>query len=440
MIARRIAELLRNRSGLDADALGRGVLTRAVHKRMKMQHVASEEEYAARLEQSADEMQALVDDVVVHETSFFRDAGAYAAFADWIRNTWMPSIPARPLTILSIPCSTGEEAYSIAMTVLDTGRSIPFRIDAVDISTRALELARRGEYGSGSFRSKDLEYRPRYFDATPKGHRVRDVLREHIDFRQGNLLEDRISERRYDVVFCRNLLIYFDGASQARGMEKLDALVATGGLLFLGPAETFLTSGTAFRSIGRPMAFAFEKLSSVPAREIIPTVPRRSTTAPAPNAVPASTPQKPGATARRPPGHTAFPARRASSTAPTAGRTSTRQPAGAEAAADELARAEQLADSGKLEDAFALCSAYIAEHGASAPAFFLLGVVSDAQGRSQDAVNWFRKTLYLEPGHAQALMHLSIHADRSGVTGRAQHLGRRARAAGADGQTRNDGA
>lgn len=431
MISPRIADLLRRNSGLDADALGRGVLARAVHKRMKQQHVASEEDYATRLEQSAEELQRLVDDVVVHETSFFRDAGAYAAFADWIRTVWMPSMPARPLSILSIPCSTGEEAYSIAMTVLDAGRSIPFRIDAVDISTRALQIARIGEYGSGSFRSKDLEYRPRYFEATPKGHRVKDELREHIDFKQGNLIEDRISERRYDVVFCRNLLIYFDPASQAKGMERLDALVATGGLLFLGPAETFLATGTSFRSIAKPMAFAFEKVNRVATREAaapsrkraVEPVRARSATPPVPprNATGRSAPSP------RPPSSTV----RAKLVMP-----ATKVAAGD---AEELSRAERLANMGKLEDAIALCNAYIAEYGASARAFFLLGVVSDAQGRAQDAVSWFRKTLYLEPGHEEALLHLSIHADRSGVTGRAQHLGRRARAAGADVDARSDG-
>ncbi|MEO5510098.1 MAG: CheR family methyltransferase [Longimicrobiales bacterium] len=420
MIAPRIADLLRRTSGLDADALGRGVLARAVHKRMKQIHVASEDEYATRLEQSADELQRLVDDVVVHETSFFRDAGAYAAFADWVRTAWLPAMHTRPLSILSIPCSTGEEAYSIAMTILDVSRTLPFRIDAVDISSRALAVARAGEYGAGSFRSKELEYRTRYFDRTPKGHRVKDELREHIEFRQGNLLEDRFSERRHDVVFCRNLLIYFDAASQANGMKQLSGLVATGGLLFLGPAETFLTAGTAFRSISKPMAFAFEKLSGIPERTIAVPEQKRAARVEAP--VPRT-----------------MPVRNAHPRPASKGRPTMPAP-GAHAEDNAMARAERFADSGKLEDAIALCNSYIAEHGANARAFFLLGVVSDAQGRAADAVSWFRKTLYLQPGHEQALMHLSILAGKSGGASRAQHLGRRARAAGVDVDAGREGA
>jgi chemotaxis protein methyltransferase WspC len=97
-----------------------------------------------------------------------------------------------------------------------------------------------------------------------------------------------------------------------------------------------------------------------------------------------------------------------------------------------LAKAENLANAGKLTEAAGLCREVIAQHGATAPALFLLGMVNDAQGNTSEAITWFRKALYVEPGHEQALLHLSIIARQSGGSERATHLDRRARRAGND--------
>ncbi len=420
----RFEELLKRAAGLDAPALGRGVLERAIRRRVAHVRAASDDEYHRKLEQSPEELQLLIDEVVVLETSFFRDAGAFTVLQEWVRDEWMKANASRTLRVLSVPSSTGEEPYSLAMALLDLGMgdALRFQIDAVDISTRALRHARIGVYGKGSFRGRSLEYRQRHFIAVPGGHEISRAVREHVEFKHGSILDSELTERRYDVVFCRNLLIYFDSAHQLRAMQLLLTLVQSGGLLFLGPAETFLTAGAPLQSLGRPMSFGFRRTegsaaasTAVRAAPPLRAAPTRDV-ATAPRPVPSR--QSP------PPKQPAAEHAAASKPANTAGT--------AGSAAVMLAKAETLANSGKLAEAAQLCKAQIARFGTSTAALFLLGVVSNAMGDTPQAISAFRKVLYLEVGHEQALLHLSMLARDGGGSDRARQLDRRARALGTD--------
>ena len=126
--------------------------------------------------------------------------------------------------MLSLPCSSGEEPYSIAMALLDAG--VPasrFQIDALDISERVVQFARRGLYGRNSFRGDALDYRDRYFTETGDGHQLSAQVMERVRFQSGNLFDAGLLAHApaYDFVFCRNLLIYFDQATQERAVQVL---------------------------------------------------------------------------------------------------------------------------------------------------------------------------------------------------------------------------
>jgi chemotaxis protein methyltransferase WspC len=224
MTTLRIAELLEAGMGLHPASIGMAGVERAVAERVRALGLAGADAYWDALHSMPGERQALIEAVVIPETWFFRDPAAFGAMAR--------EAMARPgpLRILSLPCSTGEEPYTIAMALLDAGLPAErLRIDAIDISTRALDLARLGLYGRNSFRGADLTFRDRHFTAEGRDWRLRDTVRAPVHFAQGNVIAPDFlaSAAPYDIIFCRNLLIYFNPATQQRVAGVLSACCAS---------------------------------------------------------------------------------------------------------------------------------------------------------------------------------------------------------------------
>ena len=168
-----IEDRLRETIGLDAASVGPGLIQRAVRQRMRSLGLKRLEDYQRSLEHSRAEWNELVESVVVTETWFFRDPEPIAAFVRLVREEWLPAHATAPLRLLSVPCSSGEEPFSLVMALLDAG--VPadrFQVEAVDISARALARAARGVYGRNSFRGKDLAFRDRYFQPSAEGFRA----------------------------------------------------------------------------------------------------------------------------------------------------------------------------------------------------------------------------------------------------------------------------
>jgi chemotaxis protein methyltransferase WspC len=210
---KRIEERLRETIGLDAASVGPSLIQRAVRHRMRSLGLKRIEDYWQFLEHSRAEWHELVESVVVTETWFFRDADPIAAFIRLVREEWLPTHTIASLRLLSVPCSSGEEPFSLVMAMLDGG--VPtdrFQIDAVDISARALAHAARGVFGRNSFRGKDVAFRNRHFHSSAEGFVLDPVVRNCVRFYQGNFLDDNFlgGQASYDFIFCRNLLIYLD--------------------------------------------------------------------------------------------------------------------------------------------------------------------------------------------------------------------------------------
>ena len=402
----RFEQLLMQTMGLDAASIGSAAVERAVQERMSACRLGDAQTYWERLSGSGTELQELIEAVVVPETWFFRDPASFVALARLVRDEGSPRRAQGVLRLLSVPCSTGEEPYSMAMVLLDAGfPASALRIDAVDISMRALARAQAAVYGRNSFRGSDLAFRDRHFVATAGGHRPADAVRRLVQFRQGNLLEGLVAGTElYDVIFCRNVLIYFDRPTQDRALAVLNRLLTPGGWLFVGPSETALLSDLGFISAKLPLAFAFRK-GPVPGSAIkiraIPAPPRRVRATAPPAAPPPARPRA----------------------APPA--TAPRAVARADAATG-MARARRLADQGQLAEAAAHCEAHLRDHGPTAEAFNLLGLVWDASGKTEDAADQYRKALYLDPNLHESLTHLALLLQKQGDTAAAQRLQRRA--------------
>ncbi|MES2130574.1 MAG: protein-glutamate O-methyltransferase CheR, partial [Pseudomonadota bacterium] len=242
--------LLQQATGLN---LTSAAAERAVRARMAVRGIAAHDAYLAQL--SGAELTALIELVVVPESWMFRDADAFTQAA---RAAARLAAAGRSVRILSIPCAAGEEPYSMAMALRDAGvPDAACSIDAVDLSAAAIERAREGVYTRNAFRGSELAFRDRYFSPDGANFRIHDSLRRQVRFQQGNLFT--FDAARYDIVFCRNLLIYFDDATIEQAIARLDALLQDDGLLFAGYAEVPAFCRHGFASARLAGAFALRK-------------------------------------------------------------------------------------------------------------------------------------------------------------------------------------
>ena len=388
MAALEIEQLLRDTIGLDAESIGRPTLDRAILERRSACGSADVRAYTAQVWSSKEELQALIEAVVVPETWFFRDPGAFVALSAVVRHGALP-MATEPLRLLSVPSSTGEEPYSMARALLDAGvPSARFQVDAMDVSLRALERAAAAVYGRNSFRGSGTVGREHHFETAPGGRRVCQRVRRQVRFRHGNLLQlPYVAGRdRFDVIFCRNLLIYFDRSVQDRALAALGALLKPEGLLFVGSSEGGLALSHDYVSAKLSMAFAFRR----------PQVARPTRAVPRPVAPAAPLP------APRPVAPVVTPA-------------------------VSLDEARSLAEQGQLEKAVAICDAHLDRHGPSAEAYCLLGIVRDGGGQADEAEACYRKALYLDPRSADAVTRLALLVERRGGVDEAKVLWNRAR-------------
>jgi len=394
-----IQDLLKQVVGMDPVSVGSGAIEAAVRSRMSRLSVDTVEAYWEQLRASQEELLELIEMVVVPETWFFRDPDAFGILARMVTEEWLPTHPVEPIRLLSVPCSTGEEAYSMVMALLDAGFSRErIRVQAVDVSTQALARAKVGLYGSNSFRSVDLSFRDRYFRKTEKGYALLDWLSAMVHFEHKNILSAGFgaSSPPFDVIFCRNLLIYFDRPTQEQVMDALRQILLPDGLLFVGPAETFLASGCGYASVNHAMSFAFRKSVF------------RKPRPPQPGLGPLKPRLAPRVLRKPPIGHRPLPGQVANMVFPTpASRDST-------PLRTELEAIRHLADTGRSREAAELCQHYLSYEKPTSEGYCLFGLLLDSAGDRIRARDFYRKALYLEPDNVEALTHLAMLSEALG--------------------------
>jgi len=402
-------ELLRKVIGLEISSVGDARIDRAVVRRMAMLNLTDVNQYVHRLCTDEHELSLLVEEVVVPETWFFRDGEPFRVLASYVADKLSGREHGRPLKLLSVPCSTGEEPYSMAIALLDAGIGRRrFSIDAVDISARALERARQACYTEHAFREKGMSCLSKYFKKTPSGYQLCKEVCSKVRFVRDNVLSPTflIGTHRYDIIFCRNLLIYLEEQPARQVMDTMERLLVTGGLMFVGHAETGKVPSRGFVPSQYPRSFSFFKRDGLCNQFSYNTF--KHTISPVVDRVSCRPVRKPSdkPVAQRGPEGDARPAS-----------------AGQDAMLEE---ARRLADCGQLQRAAYLCEEYLRNHGPSPMAYFILGVVYDASGDWRLALKTLQKAVYLQPDLYEALLLLSLMWERAGEHARAESFRKRA--------------
>jgi len=243
---RRLCEFLYRRTGLSFADSKRYFIDRRLAERITVTQSASFQAYFAILRSDAEhEIEHLVNAFTVNETYFYREEHQLRCMtSSLLDNVVRGKKAGQPIRIWSIPCSTGEEPYSIAIWLMENWSQVDsYNIEIVgsDIDTRALKAAADGVYGDRALMRLSRQVIDRYFQAVAADkYRIDPGLRNSIQFTRANLVDaqDLARYRDFDIVFCRNVLIYFDDASRRMAAENLYDCLRPGGYICLGHSET----------------------------------------------------------------------------------------------------------------------------------------------------------------------------------------------------------
>ncbi len=237
-----ILQLIRRRLGLDFTDYKTPMLYRRIRRRVGLSRMAGLGEYLRLLSADPHELEVLAADFLIGVTEFFREPQAWAVLGEQILPSILQHAPdANELRAWVPACSTGEEAYSMAMVLQENveraSRHINIQIFASDVDKRALEIGRRARYPKSISHSLDVRRLNRFFRETDGGYQVRKELRELVTFAHQNVVSDPPFSRM-DIVSCRNLLIYMQPSLQRRVLQVLHFALRPGGYLLLGKSET----------------------------------------------------------------------------------------------------------------------------------------------------------------------------------------------------------
>ena len=410
MVLSAITTLLSKTIGLDPDTIGSNRIARAAQNRRVACKLPDLKSYWARLQTSASELEELIELLIVPETWFFRDGKPFDYLKTYVTSEWLRSPNRQTLQLLSVPSSTGEEPYSMAIALLEAGlHPKQFAIDAIDISHRSLAKAKRGVYTKNSFRGDAWTGRERYFQQTAEGYELCQPVRGLVNFQQGNVMTSlTLIQKKYDIIFCRNLLIYLQSEVCSQVLAVIDRLLIPGGLLFVGASDTGKIVADQYASVRQPFTFAYRKSKpSLPQQAPLNITQLRQ--------MPSQliTPQTIESQSLGLKNYSAPETEQIKESDPSA---SSKDLSPQPTSSLDLQTVKKLADDGRYAEAIALCNSYLIHNPTSAAAYTLLGELYQAHQQNAQAERCFQRAIYLEPTSYEALVHLALLKENQGDT------------------------
>jgi len=404
-----ITQLVREHCGLSFPEGREALLAAGVRTRLAKRGLTTPDAYFELLAGEPDEIDRLVNLITVNETYFFREPAHFKMLTErLVPELWSFRGGQGKLKIVCAGCSTGEEPYTIAMALHERfgpGFASCFSIVGFDIDDEALEKARQGSYAAHSFRGVPGRVRDEFFEAAAGRHRLVKTCRDAVSFVRLNICDETYPDALHDadVVFYRNVSIYFGSEVQQCIFRRLAGLLHERGYLFLGATETFCHNIGVLALVERDGIFFYGKRIEVPIGE------RRKATAPvappAPWPVPAARrPAVPVARAVRSQEepHRIFDealrlaeGKQYDAALERLERLETLKPAFSEAA---LLKTKILVNCGRLEEAQAACRQALAFERWSLETRLFLGLIAKIQGDLAAAKQQFKEALYIQPG------------------------------------------
>jgi len=426
-----VEKVLTETLGLDLASMGKGFLDRIV-KTLKNESGDPDSEDVKSRPLSPEEERQLIQAAVVPETWFFRDQGPFQYLRTYLGERKKTADRKEKIAVLSSPCSSGEEPFSIAITFMEAGFSPEaFKIDALDISETALRIARRGAYGNGSFRNMDTGRQGRYFRREGGKFHLQDSIIASVRFSCANLLRKEPASPllEYDLIFCRNLLIYLHKRARETVFSRIDQLLRPGGVLVAGHTEALFWQSRGYLPVNFPRAFTLIKPdSSRPGRAVMPEQ-KRGAGADGVSLKGMADLRQSVTTGAEDLGQGGFAAAKGQAIGAMVSRKEAMGGATASVtgkAGEEineqgflLGQARNLADRGDLQAALIACRAYLRNERPCAEVYSLMGLIHDAGDRSGDAEDCYRRALYLDPHHVETLIHAALLYERRHETGKA---------------------
>jgi chemotaxis protein methyltransferase CheR len=423
-----VASLLHDAAGLSFDESRRDSLGYCIGERMNAIQLADVQSYLDILAgpQGNEERQALLDEVTIPETHFFRNPPQVRALRKYVLPELLrQAATGKRLRIWSAGCSTGEEAYTVAILIrelLPPSVDWDVKIIATDVSTRALRAAGNAHYGERAFVMTDPLDLQRWFvmDTTTGSWVVRDEVRSLVEFRHHNLVTDPppFDEEQVDLILCRNVTIYFDRETTRRLMKRLHSRLRDGGYLFLGHAETLWQISDDFSLVSLGDAFVYRRLEPQVEEKVVDehrwVLPDRRTED---DLRPTRADRRRGYNDRR-----GRPAEAVEEVPKLPRLMTPAMPAVAEApvpvpiapSRDPLDAVRTAIAAGKYDEAADLAAEVTAATPLWAQAHYLQGVALSNLGRDAEALIVLRKTVYLDPEHGLAHFLLAGALERSG--------------------------
>jgi chemotaxis protein methyltransferase CheR len=250
----KVSTLVYQVSGLNLHEGKFGLVRSRLANRVRESGLSDFESYMARVgaDRSGRELAMLVDALTTNKTSFFREPRHF----ELLRTQVCPDQQqrSRPMRIWSAGCSSGEEPYTLAMVLLsELGATAGAKVLATDISARMLDRAREGEYAEEAIDDVPAQLRPQFFQRVtrtqPVRYRVTEPVRSMVTFARLNLMAAWPMRRRFDLISCRNVMIYFDKPTQQRLVERFYEMLVPGGWFFTGHSESLAGLEHGFRYI-----------------------------------------------------------------------------------------------------------------------------------------------------------------------------------------------
>jgi len=247
------------------------ILEKRLSNRLKELNLDSFHKYYSMLAKSTNnqkELNLLFDTITINETSFFRNIAQVQALEDVVLPELLRRIQkklSKQIRILSAGCASGEEPYTIAMLIHRKFQSvipnIRLSITGIDISENALGIARRGEYSDFSFRNIPDEYRQKYFKKEGPYYYLDNSIRKMVQFLNVNIVNDSRMKAlgTFDLILCRNVLIYFDKKSRGKAIQTFYEILNPGGYLFIGHSESLHGVSQAFKIVHFRKAIGYKK-------------------------------------------------------------------------------------------------------------------------------------------------------------------------------------